>query len=162
MATIYRFIIEQKQTSAGNGRTPRDNTSLTKTVAKKGRSISFFGGDRGGVEHNRKMRAINPLINKMTGGVWEKSVRLGRASIGLGKNVTQGGIKGVLTGPALYIIIALILTTLMKYLSNEQQKAQKQNAQNFKQMENGIGAMNSQYRVSSNFWTGRLTYNQNK
>jgi len=162
MATIYRFIVEQKTSTGGDGRTPRDKTSSSKSVAKKGKSVSFFGGDRGGVEHNRKMRAINPLLNRVTHGYWEKAMRLSRAGIGLVKNVQEKGAKGVLTGPALYIIIALVLTTSMKILEKEQQKAQKMNAQNYKQLENGVGSVNGQYRVSTNFWTGRHTYNQNK
>ena len=63
MATIYRFIVEQKVSTTGDGRNPR--SSSTKGSAKKGRSPSFFGGDKGGVEHNRKMRAINPLLNRV-------------------------------------------------------------------------------------------------
>ena len=162
MATIYRFIVEQKAAKGGEGRTPRDRTSSSKSVAKKGKSVSFFGGDRGGVEHNRKMRAINPVLNRMTGGYWEKGMRLSRAGIGLAKSVQEKGAKGVFTGPALYIIIAFMLTLLMKQLQKEQQKAQKMNAQNYKQLENGVGSVNGQYRVSTNFLTGRHTYNQNK
>ena len=74
MATIYRFIVEQKISQGGSGRTPRDTSTSKRTTAKKGKSVSFFGGDKGGVEHNRKMRAINPLLNRMTGGYWEKGM----------------------------------------------------------------------------------------
>ena len=162
MATIYRFIVEQKQTGGGgSGRKVRETSVSAKSAAKKGRMVSIFGGEKGGVEHNRKMRAINPLINRMTGGVWEKGMRVGRAGIGLVQRNTETGKIGI-SGPAIAIIIAFVIQMLMKWLASEQQKAKKQNAQNFKQMENGIGAINSQYRVSSNFWTGRLTYNQNK
>ena len=108
------------------------------------------------------MRAINPLLNRMTSGYWEKGMRLSRAGIGLVKNASENGAKGVLTGPALYIILAFILIVSMKMLEKEQQKAQKMNAQNYKQLENGVGSVNGQYRVSTNFWTGRHTYNQNK
>ena len=162
MATIYRFIVEQKQaTRGGNGRSERQPQENVKTVAKKGRMVSIFGGDKGGVEHNRKMRAINPLINRMTGGVWEKGMRVGRAGIGLVQRNTETGKLG-LSGPAIAIIIAFIIQMLMKWLAIEQQKAQKLNAQNFKQMENGVGAVNGQYRITTNFWTGQHTYNQNK
>ena len=161
MATIYRFIVEQKTSgrAGGDGRQPREKA--TKSAAKKGRMVSIFGGEKGGVEHNRKMRAINPLINRITGGAWEKGMRVGRAGIGLVQKNTETGKIG-LSGPAIAIIIAFVLQMLMKWLQFEQQKAQKINAQNFKQLENGIGSLNSQYRVTTNFWTGQHTYNQNK
>ena len=160
MATIYRFIVEQKVSSTGSGRNPRSVAG--KGAAKKGRSVSFFGGDRGGVEHNRKMRAINPLLNRMTGGLWEKGMRLTRAGIGLGKSVEKNGAKGILTGPALYIIIALVITTLLKWQQQEIKKARELNAKNYKQLENGYGSIHGQYKVSTAFLTGRHTYNQNK
>ena len=160
MATIYRFIVEQKVSQTGSGRNP--SSGQGKGAAKKGRSVSFFGGDKGGVEHNRKMRAINPLLNRITGGYWEKTMRLTRAGIGLKKNIDKNGLKGAFTGPAIAIIIAMILQMLMKYLETEQEKARKLNAQNYNQLENGVGAVHGQYKITANFWTGRHTYNQNK
>ena len=160
MATIYRFIVEQKISQTGSGRNP--SSGQGKGAAKKGRSVSFFGGDKGGVEHNRKMRAINPLLNRVTGGWWEKGTRLTRAGIGIGKSIQKNGAKGLLTGPALYIIIAFVITMLLKWQNNEMKKAEQMNAQNYKQLENGVGAIHGQYKVSTAFWTGRHTYNQNK
>ena len=160
MATIYRFIVEQKTSSTGDGRqTPADISK--NTTAKKGKYVSLFGGKKGGVEHNRKMRAINPLLNKMTGGYWEKGMRLGRAATGLVQYNKETGKFG-LSGTAIAIIIAFILQTLMKVQQQEMIKAQKLNAQNYKQLENGFGAIHGQYEVSTAFWTGRHTYNQNK
>ena len=159
MATIYRFIVEQKQARGGDGRQVKE--PQVKSAAKKGRNISIFGGEKGGVEHNRKMRAINPLLNRITGGVWEKGMRVGRAGMGLITKNTETGKLGI-SGPAIAIIIAFIITMAMKYLEYEQHKAQKLNAQNFKQLENGVGLVNGQYRITTNFWTGQHTYNQNK
>ena len=159
MATIYRFIVEQRVATTGSGRTPRQQVS--KGAAKKGRMVSIFGGEKGGVEHNRKMRAINPLLNRMTGGAWEKGMRIGRAGLGLVKINTETGKLG-LSGPAVAIIIAFVIQTLLKWQKWETQKAQHRNEQNFKQLENGIGAIHGQYKVSTAFWTGRHTYNQNK
>ena len=158
MATIYRFIIEQK-TTVSDGRKSSDGT--TKGAGKTGRNISV-GGSKGGVEHNRKMRAINPLMNKVTGGWWEKGMRLGRAGLGLVKNAEENGIKGVLSGPALYIIIAFVITMLLKWQQKEIKKANELNTQNYKQLENGVGGIHGQYEISTNIWTGRRTYNQNK
>ena len=159
MATIYRFIVEQKISSTGSGRTPRGSSG--KGAAKKGRMVSIFGGEKGGVEHNRKLRAINPLLNRVTGGWWEKGMRIGRAAAGLVKVNTASGAIGI-SGAALAILLAFMLQVGMKLLEQEQEKARKMNAQNFKQLENGVGALHGQYKVSTNFWTGRHTYNQNK
>ena len=161
MATIYRFVIEQKTTggSGGSGRQPRSQTG--KGAAKKGKMVSLFAGERGGVEHNRKMRAINPLINKMTHGYWEKGMRVGRAGLGLVQRNTETGKLGF-SGPAVAILIAFVLQTLMKWQNKEREKAQKFNRQNYKAMENGFGAVHGEYETNVNFWTGRTTYNENK
>ena len=160
MATIYRFVIEQKSTGkGGDGRQPRQGGS--KSPAKKGRMVSIFGGDKGGVEHNRKMRAINPLLNKISHGYWEKGMRLGRAGLGLVQRNTETGRWGV-SGPAIAIIIAFVIQTLMKWQNKEIQKAEKLNSQNYKQLENGFGAIHSQYSISVNLFNGRYTYKENK
>ena len=46
MATIYRFVIEQKTTggSGGSGRQPRGQN--TKGAAKKGKMVSIFAGEK--------------------------------------------------------------------------------------------------------------------
>ena len=164
MATVYRFIVENKTTGGGGGgRNGGGNTNKPskKTTAKKGRWVSIFGGDKGGVEHNRKMRAINPLINKMTGGYWETGMRVGRAAAGLITKNTETGKLGV-SLPAIAILIAFIINIFLKWNSRERQIADKRNMQNFKSMENGTGAIRGQYSVSVNLWNGARTFNQNK
>ena len=159
MATIYRFVIEQRDSRASSGRSV---SSGSKTGAgKKGRNVSILGGARGGVEHNRKMRAINPLLNKATGGIWEKSMRVGRAGLGLVTRNTETGKIGI-SGPALAIIIAFIIQTILKVQNKDIVKANKQNTQNYNQLENGYGAIHGAYEVTSNWWNGRITLNQNK
>lgn len=160
MATIYRFVIEQRTTQS-SGRQVGSSGQSKGTTAKKGRMVSIFGGEKGGVEHNRKMRAINPLLNKATHGYWEKGMRLGRAGLGLFQKNTETGKIGI-SGPAIAIIIAFIIQTLLKWQNKEIQKAMQFNAQNYKAMENGFGAVHGQYKVTTNFWTGRTTYNENK
>ena len=161
MATIYRFIVEQKQTIASGRKNSSDSGMSLKSAAKKGKYISILSGAKGGVEHNRKMRAINPLINKITGGAWEKGMRVGRAGLGLVKINQETGKVG-LSGPAIAIIIAFVIQALLKWQQSQRQLADKLNAQNYKQLENGIGAIHGDYKVSTAFWTGRHTYNQNK
>ena len=162
MATIYRFIVEQKNTTNDGGRKGGGSTTPSKrTTAKKGKYVSIFGGDKGGVEHNRKMRAINPLLNRATGGWWEKGTRLGRAGAGLVQKNTETG-KMAISGVSIAIILAFLIQSLMKIQRKEQIRAEKRNAQNFKQMENGLGAIHSEYEITTNIWNGRQTYNQNK
>lgn len=158
MATIYRFVIEERQGKASG----RSVSSGSKTGAgKKGRNVSIFGGEKGGVEHNRKMRAINPLLNKATGGIWEKGMRVGRAGLGLVTRNTETGKLGI-SGPAIAIIIAFIIQTIMKVQNKDIVRANKQNMQNYNQLENGYGAVHGAYEVTSSWWNGRITLNQNK
>ena len=160
MATIYRFIVENR-TSESSGRKSSEGAPSKKSAAKKGKWVSILAGEKGGVEHNRKMRAINPLLNKITGGGWEKGLRLTRAAAGLVKvNTETGGIK--LSGSALAIILMAIIQAFMTWQKLEYQKAQKQNEQNYKQLENGVGAIRSDYKITTNLVTGRQYYNQNK
>lgn len=158
MATIYRFIIEERQGGRSSGRTTDRGT---KGAAKKGRNVSLFGGEKGGVEHNRKLRAINPLLNKATGGIWEQGMRVGRAAMGLVTRNTETGKLGI-SGPALAIIIAWAIQTTLKIQNKSIQRANKQNTQNFNQLENGYGAIHGAYEVTSSWWNGRITLNQNK
>lgn len=165
MATIYRFIVESKTSDGGGtGRGSKGGTA-TKGAGKKGKYVPLFGGPKGGVEHNRKMRAINPILNKVTGGVWEKGMRLGRAAGGLIKvNDKTGQIK--LGGPAIAIIIAFILQTVWnfvaKYNNHARQIAERENAQNFTRLENGGGAIHGSYSIARDLWSGKQTYNENK
>lgn len=158
MATIYRFVIEQKVSQGGNGR--KQNVGANKGSGK-GKWVSLFGGEKGGVEHNRKMRAINPLLNKITGGAWEKGMRIGRAGAGLITKNTKTGAIGI-SGPAIAIIISFIIQTVLKLQNIQIEKARKMNTQNYAQLENGISSIRGSYKVSVNLWNGRYTYNENK
>lgn len=164
MPTIYRFIVEQKTSAERGGRkdTSASNGGAKKGAAKKGKWVSIFGGGgKGGVEANRKLRAVNPLINKATGGGWEKGMRFTRAATGLVQRNSETG-KLRVSGTALTILIQMGLLLLLTLQKNERDKAQKENAQNYKQLENGYGAIHGAYDVSTNIISGRHTYNQNK
>lgn len=164
MATIYRFVVENKtKASGGDGRGAKERTS--KGASKKGKNLPLFGGSKGGVEHNRKMRAINPLLNKITYGGWEKGMRISRAMGGLVKVNTETG-KLSLGGPAIAIIIAFVLQTAWSMINKWQtalrQKADRENTQNYKKLENGTSAIHGAYSASVDVWTGKITYNENK
>lgn len=165
MATIYRFLVENKITNGDRGGRNATGNESTKTArksaSKKGRYVSLLGGSKGGVEHNRKLRAINPVINKATNGMWERGMRVGRAGMGLITKNTETGAIGV-SWTAINIIVGTGLLLLLKYLNKARVKADKENAQDFKALENGYGALHSEYNVTRNYLTGRVNYNQNK
>lgn len=162
MATIYRFVVEQKTTQNSARKNNKESSGISKgSTAKKGKWVSLLNSDKGGVEANRKMRAINPLINKMTNGYWEKGTRLGRAGLGLVKKNTETGKIG-LSGPAIAIIIAMVINAILKFQGKERELANQLNSQNFKMLESGNTAIRSDYDISVNMWNGRQTYNQNK
>lgn len=165
MATIYRFIIEQKTNQNGNGRKSSGTTSK-KGAGKKGKDttnmLSIFSGGKGGVEHNRYLRAINPVLNKATGGMWEKGMRIGRAAAGLLQiSKSTGAVVGV-SAVAITIIVSFILQTIMKIQNKDVAIMNKLNAQNYKMLENGGGVIHGAYNIATDSWNGRQTYNQNK
>lgn len=159
MATIYRFIVEEKQ------RQDSEKPRADKGSAKKGKDLPLFGGSRGGVEHNRISRAINPILNKVTGGAYEKGVRLTRAIGGLVRTSPKTGKIGI-SLPALAIIIAFVLiqtwNMIQTWNTRDRNVAEKANVNNYKKLENGTNAIHGAYRVSANQWSGRLIYNENK
>ena len=162
MATIYRFIVEQKTTSSGGRKSSSESSGMSKkSTAKKGKFVSIIGGEKGGVEHNRYMRAVNPLLNKATGGWYEKATRVGRAGLGIVQRNTETGAYRV-SGVSITIIFAFLLQMLMKWHNKEMALAEQKNKQNFKMLENGFGQINGAYDISVNVWNGRQTYNQNK
>ena len=161
MATIYRFIVEQKTTGSSGRKSSSESSGMSKkSISKKGRAVTLFGGR--GVEHNRYMRAVNPVLNKMTGGWYEKAVRVGRAGLGLVKIDSETGKFAGISGVGVTIIIAFVLQMLMKYHQKQHNIAEQKNKQNYKMLENGFGQINGAYEISTNVWNGRLTYNQNK
>lgn len=161
MATIYRFIVENRQSggSSGNGR--KNNSAPSKKTTAKGKWVSALSSPKGGVEHNRKMRAVNPLFNRATHGYWEKANRLGRAGLGLIQTNTETG-ETRLSPISKAIIIAFMVTTFLKLQKKNLEWGREKNTQNFKSMENGVSQIHSEYKVSANFFSGRLTYNENK
>lgn len=164
MATIYRFIVEQKTTTDGRAGNGRKSLGGKQKGASKGKikTTTLLGSAKGGVEHNRYMRAVNPVLNKATGGLYEKGTRLGRAGLGLVKFNAETGAFAGLSGVAITIIISFILQTILQIQNKQRHEADKQNAHNFKMLENGVGSVHGQYEISVNMWNGRQTYNQNK
>ena len=159
MATIYRFIVEQQQGNGGGG---RKSDNATKKNAKD-KTFTMLGSR--GVEHNRKLRAINPVLNKATGGYWERGMRVGRAGLGLlkFKKTASGGVAFAgISSVAVAIIIAFALQTTMKYHRGILEKSERENKQNFKKLEVGQNAIHGSFQVTKNWWSGKKSYNENK
>lgn len=163
MATIYRLIVENKYNGGtGDGRKASSGISKKGAGKKGANSLNLFGSSRGGVEHGRRMRAINPLLNRATGGYWEKGMRLGRAGVGFVNTASEKGIRTAIGGVGFMIFIAFLIQTMLKYRKKQMVNAEKQNAQNYKSMEVGISAIHGQYSIDRNFWNGKINYNENK
>ena len=161
MATIYRFVVEETSNAKSGGRNSGSNSKTT-TAKSKTMLQLFATGEKGGVEHNRKLRAINPLLNKATSGYWEKGMRLGRAGLGLLKfNATTGAFVG-LSAAAIAIILSFIIQETIKWHKKEMAIADNYNKANFKGLETGQSSIRGSYEVSVNQWSGRVSYNQNK
>jgi len=161
MATIYRFIIENRNGAGGGADGRKNNTAPSGKTTAKGRWVSVLGGSKGGVEHNRKMRAINPLLNRATGGVYEKAMRVGRAGSGLIQVDTETGAWR-LSPVSKAIILSFIIQTMFKIQKKQRDIANEENSQNYKAMENGMSAVHGEFNVTRNYWDGKINYNENK
>ena len=154
MATIYRFIVEEKQ---GNSTTTTTNSGTP--VAKNGAGNRSFnlGGMFGGTEHNRYMRPINSVMNRVTGGFWEKGTRLAKA----GANVVQvggkEGVLGALGSVGFAIIVQFLVIEMMKMFEQEKKKAREENQANFLKIKSGQTTLGQEYNVSKDIF-GKITY----
>jgi hypothetical protein len=164
MATIYRFIVEARQ--AGGVTTDADGVVIPRKGAgsKGGASGSGsgfnFGGSRGGVEHNRYMRPINPLMNRLTGGWWEKGQRVGRATLALPEAFkTKDGkfSMGGFGSTASLILIQFAIMEVDKLIREQVKKAKEENQSNYLKIVSGQTTLGQDYKVSRNIF-GKITY----
>jgi hypothetical protein len=164
MATIYRFIVEARK--ATGVATDADGVVIPRKGAgskggASGSGIGFnFGGSRGGVEHNRYMRPINPLMNRLTGGYWEKGQRVGRAILGLPEAFkTQNGklIGAGFASTASLILIQFAIMEVDKMIREQMKKAKEENQSNFLKIVSGQTTLGQDYKVSRNIF-GKVTY----
>jgi hypothetical protein len=160
MATIYRFIVEAQK--SGSATYDADGNAIPrKGAGNKGGSSGSgsgfnFGGTRGGVEHNRYMRPINPLMNRLTGGWWEKGNRLGRAAIALPEQINKKGIGALGSVPAL-IMLQFAIMEIDRRFREQQKKAREENQANYLKIVSGQTTLGQDYKVSRNIF-GLITY----
>lgn len=160
MATIYRFIVENRgRGGSGNGGASKKSTTKTITPLKM-----LTGGVGGGANNNRSMRGVNALMNSVIPN-YEKGVRFAKASLGLVKlKQKEGGgyaFAGI-SGTALAVLFVLMLRIAMSHHKKLIEKEERNNNSNYKKLETGQTAIHSQFNVTSNFWSGKLTFNENK
>jgi len=154
MATIYRFIVEEKQ---GNANTATTNTGSP--VPKNGAGNKGFnlGGMFGGTEHNRFMRPLNSVMNRVTGGVWERGNRIVKAGANVINAGAKGGIAGVLGSVGFSIIVQFLIIEMFKMFEQEKKKAREENQANFLKIKTGQTVLGSDYKINKDIF-GRITY----
>jgi len=159
MATIYRFVVEDMTGSQAKQVDVNGNPVAAKGAGSKsgGNGGLFnFGGSRGGVEHNRYMRPINPLMNRITGGWWEKGQRVGRASVGFINEAKTKGLGALATTGGL-ILIQFAIMEIDKWFREQQKKAKEENQSNYLKIVSGQTTLGQDYKVSRNIF-GKITY----
>jgi hypothetical protein len=113
--------------------------------------------NKGGVEHNRYMRPINPLMNQLTGGWWEKGQRLGRASAGVLDVANKKGIGSALGSTGALIILQFAIMMAVQAFRDQQKKAKEENQSNYLKIVSGQTTLSQDYKVSKNIF-GKITY----
>jgi hypothetical protein len=161
MATIYRFIVEGVGTT--DAKAMLDNNDVTpdgEIVPKRGGGSkgggSLLAHNRGGVEHNRYMRPINPLLNRVTGGYWEKGQRVGRAMAQMPSEFHNKGL-GAFGSVASLILIQFAIMEIDKWFREQQRKAKEENKANYLKIVSGQTVLGQDYKVSKNIF-GLITY----
>jgi hypothetical protein len=166
MATIYRFIVEstgqaQTQNLLANHSVDANGVIIPKKGAgsKGGGSLVAHnptGKRGGGTDHNRYMRPINPLLNRATGGWWEKGTRGVRAGTQLVRDLDNSGMKA-LAGTASLILLQLAILEIDRQFREQKKKAKEENQSNYLKIVSGQTTIGSDYKVSRNIF-GKITY----
>jgi hypothetical protein len=154
MATIYRFIVEEKQGNAGHTNTV-DGASVPRNGA--GNKGFNLGGMFGGTEHNRYMRPVNSVMNRVTGGVWERGVRVTKAGANVFNAGATDGLSGILGSVGFYIIVQFLVIEMMKMFEQEKKKAREENQANFLKIKTGQTVLGPDYKINKDIF-GRITY----
>jgi hypothetical protein len=161
MATIYEFIIRSQGGVSGTAQVDADGNAIPSKGAgvKGGTSLTAHnptGKSSGGVDHNRFMRPINPLINRWTGGFWEKGQRGFNAVRQLPAEFHAKKL-GALTSVASLILIQLAIMEFDRWFREQQKKAKEENKANFLKITSGQTVLGQDYKVSKNIF-GKITY----
>ena len=154
MATIYEFIVRDQ---TKNGKQEMIDPDTGEVIAKKSVSKEKpLSGSNKGVDHNRYMRAVNPLINRYVPG-FEKYVRGGRAIIGVYDTLVQTGIKSAITGVGAIVLLELALTKLDDLRREKIEEAKKENVANYNKLITGQTQLSQNVKATKNIW-GKVTF----
>ena len=154
MATIYEFIVRD-QTKDGKKLMVDNETGEVigkSSVAKE----KPFSGSNKGVDHNRYMRAVNPLINRYVPG-FEKYVRGGRAIVGVFDTLVQQGVTSAITGVGAIVLLELALTKLDDLRREKIEEAKKENVANYNKLITGQTQLSQNVKATKNIW-GKVTF----
>ena len=154
MATIYEFIVRD-QTKNGKKLMVDDETGevIAKSSVAKQKPLS---GSNKGVDHNRYMRAVNPLINRYVPG-FEKYVRGGRAIVGVFDTLAKTGIKSAMTSVGAIVLLEMVLTTLDGMRREKIEEAKKENIANYNKLITGQTQLSQNVKATKNIW-GKITF----
>ena len=154
MATIYEFIVRDQ---TKNGKQEMIDPETGEVIAKKSVAKEKpLSGSNKGVDHNRYMRAVNPLINRYVPG-FEKYVRGGRAIVGVFDTLAQTGIKSAITGVGAIVLLELALTKLDDLRREKIEEAKKENVANYNKLITGQTQLSQNVKATKNIW-GKITF----
>ena len=154
MATIYEFIVRDQ---TKNGKQEMIDPDTGEVIAKKSVAKEKpLSGSNKGVDHNRYMRAVNPLINRYVPG-FEKYVRGGRAIIGVYDTLVQTGIKSAITGVGAIVLLELALTKLDDLRREKIEEAKKENVANYNKLITGQTQLSQNVKATKNIF-GKITF----
>ena len=154
MATIYEFIVRD-QTKNGKQEMidPDTGEVIGKSSVAKEKPLS---GSNKGVDHNRYMRAVNPLINRYV-PAFEKSMRGGRAIVGVFDTLSKAGIKSAMTSVGAIVLLEMVLTTLDDLRREKIEEAKKENIANYNKLINGQTQLSQNVKATKNIF-GKITF----
>ena len=154
MATIYEFIVRDQ---TKNGKQEMIDPDTGEVIAKKSVAKEKpLSGSNKGVDHNRYMRAVNPLINRYVPN-FEKYVRGGRAIIGVYDTLVQTGIKSAITGVGAIVLLELALTKLDDLRREKIEEAKKENVANYNKLITGQTQLSQNVKATKNIF-GKITF----
>lgn len=154
MATIYEFIVRD-QTKNGKQEMidPETGEVISKKSVAKEKPLS---GSNKGVDHNRYMRAVNPLINRYVPG-FEKYVRGGRAVVGVYDTFVKEGLTASLTSVGAIVLLEMVLTKLDDMRREKIEEAKKENIANYNKLVTGQSQLSQNVVATQNIW-GKITF----
>ena len=154
MATIYEFIVRD-QTKDGKKLMVDNETGevIGKSSVAKEKPLS---GSNKGVDHNRYMRAVNPLINRYVPS-FEKSVRTGRAIVGMYDTLLTNGVSAAMSSVGFIVLLQLALTKLDDLRREKIEEAKKENIANYNKLITGQTQLSQNVKATKNIF-GKITF----